>query len=99
MTQPACGAWLRACGIPALSKGTLAGFQEADYCTPLHKPRCKHWFFQRVLWAPFCALLLATAGPSAFAAYPDKPIRLIVPFPAGGAGDFMAPAITLAIAA
>ncbi len=36
-----------------------------------------------------CALLLCLGG-AAFAAFPDKPIRLIVPFPAGGAADVMA---------
>src|SRR6478735_8885094 len=35
--------------------------------------------------APFASL----AARAAFAAYPDKPIRLIVPFAAGGNADFV----------
>jgi tripartite-type tricarboxylate transporter receptor subunit TctC len=37
----------------------------------------------------FCAALLCLSG-LAVAAFPDRPIRLIVPFPAGGAADVMA---------
>lgn len=36
-------------------------------------------------------LLLALAVPSAFAqSFPAKPLRLVVPYPAGGATDLMA---------
>ena len=36
------------------------------------------------------ALLLAVLPTPAWAAFPDRPLRLIVPFPAGGAADVMA---------
>ena len=37
------------------------------------------------------AVLLAALSTSASAAFPDKSLRLIVPFTAGGAADVMAP--------
>jgi len=43
----------------------------------------------KLLRSALCAVLLGATGLAA-AAYPDKPIRLIVPFPAGGAADVMA---------
>ena len=42
--------------------------------------------FARILFA-FTALLLASAAP---AQYPDRPVRLIVPFPPGGSNDVVA---------
>jgi tripartite-type tricarboxylate transporter receptor subunit TctC len=40
--------------------------------------------------AALCAVLVAASWLPAHAAYPDRPIRMIVPFPAGGSADFMA---------
>jgi tripartite-type tricarboxylate transporter receptor subunit TctC len=55
---------------------------------------------RRVLIAPLCFAGLALAGlalagiaPAASASYPEKPIRIVVPFPAGGASDAAARAI------
>jgi tripartite-type tricarboxylate transporter receptor subunit TctC len=46
---------------------------------------------RRTLLTTLAAAPLASALPrAAFAAYPDKPIRLIVPFAAGGNADFVA---------
>src|SRR5262245_59424052 len=41
-----------------------------------------------------CALGIAFAAPGAQAQYPDKPIKVIVPFPAGGGGDTLARTVT-----
>jgi tripartite-type tricarboxylate transporter receptor subunit TctC len=42
-----------------------------------------------------CAVLAAVVGPQAHgqATYPDRPVRLVVPFPAGGGADNLARAI------
>ena len=45
------------------------------------------------------AIAAAFALPQrAFAAYPDKPIKLIVPFPAGGGGDALARTVSAKVA-
>src|SRR4051812_30832322 len=37
-----------------------------------------------------CVLMALTVGNASVGAYPEKPIRLVVPFPAGDAADVMA---------
>lgn len=50
-----------------------------------------------MVWAAL-AILLAPAAHSQPAPYPNKPIRLIVPFPAGGGGDTLARLVMLRVA-
>jgi tripartite-type tricarboxylate transporter receptor subunit TctC len=45
-----------------------------------------------------CALALFAATSSAFAEYPERPIRVIVPFPAGGTVDLVARLVTTRMA-
>jgi tripartite-type tricarboxylate transporter receptor subunit TctC len=45
-----------------------------------------------------CALALFAATSSAFAEYPERPIRVIVPFPAGGTVDLVARLVTARMA-
>lgn len=44
----------------------------------------------RILKAIATALLLGTTSLSFAQSYPTKPVRIIVPFPAGGVADIMA---------
>jgi tripartite-type tricarboxylate transporter receptor subunit TctC len=56
-------------------------------------------FLRRLLWSAAAAVALAvvTAAPCA-AQYPDKPIRLLLPFPAGGTVDLVARLVTAQMA-
>jgi tripartite-type tricarboxylate transporter receptor subunit TctC len=45
-----------------------------------------------------CALAFCAATSSAFAEYPERPIRVIVPFPAGGTVDLVARLVTARMA-
>src|SRR6478672_3449953 len=54
---------------------------------------------RRVVVVGLAATLLGLASsPVALAGYPDRPIRVIVPFPAGGGGDILARTIMAKVA-
>ena len=54
-------------------------------------------FHTRLIAAALAALLAGWAG-TAWAEYPDRPIRVIVPFPAGGTVDLVARLVTARMA-
>lgn len=51
-------------------------------------------YTQRIQLLLCCALLAAPAVAIAQAAYPTKPVRMIIPYPAGGGNDIMGRAVT-----
>jgi tripartite-type tricarboxylate transporter receptor subunit TctC len=54
--------------------------------------------FHTRLIAMACATVFAASMGSAWADYPERPIRLIVPFPAGGTVDLVARLVTARMA-
>lgn len=63
----------------------------------LHSPPCLHtdmFKWKKLLASVALPCLAALAATPAFAAYPDKPIRLVVPYSAGGSSDVLARAIS-----
>lgn len=57
-------------------------------------------FTRRKLWAALITLAISSLGASAIhaQAYPDKPIRVVMPFPPGNSGDLLARAISKQLA-
>lgn len=53
------------------------------------------WFTRNVSRRRFIAALGAALPAPSWAAYPDRPIKLISPFPAGSGSDFVAPTGTM----
>ena len=47
-------------------------------------------FFRRAMFGAFLALTCASALVHAQAPYPNRPIKLIAPFPPGGTSDVLA---------
>ena len=59
------------------------------YISVRHGARCA---------AAGCALLLVCAGSPLAAAFPDKPVHLVVPYPAGGSSDVLARVLSARLA-
>jgi tripartite-type tricarboxylate transporter receptor subunit TctC len=52
-----------------------------------------HVYFSSASWIALCAAMWPIAAPAQTGSFPSRPLRVIVPFPAGGSVDFNARAI------
>jgi tripartite-type tricarboxylate transporter receptor subunit TctC len=80
----------------AAAPGTYHVIIEPNYHDPLRVPRMgafgppERLMMTKLLQGWLCGLLLAMATCAGAAGWPERPIRLVVPYPAGGYGDIVA---------
>ncbi len=65
-------------------RGFECSVGDYDLACNLHK----HLFYKVFLYTPLACLALSACAP-AVAAYPERPVRVIIPFPPGGGTDLM----------
>src|SRR5215467_8518289 len=75
--------------------GARALLRRCNICRNVFRHVCRSWTNRRQIRRSACLSMVAVAGTIAFAVpaaaeWPDRPVRVVVPFAAGGAADVIA---------